>query len=1289
MPEQHPPEKSIFLAAIEIASATERARFLDTACAGNRLLRAEVQALLDAHDKPQALVDAPLPGLLAAAEDAVTERPGTVIGPYKMLQQIGEGGMGTVFMAEQTHPVQRKVALKIIKPGMDSRQVIARFEAERQALALMEHPNIARVLDAGTTTSGRPYFVMELVKGVPITRYCDDHHLTPRQRLELFVPVCQAVQHAHQKGIIHRDLKPSNVLVAEYDDKPVAKVIDFGVAKATGPKLTDRTMYTEFGQVVGTVEYMSPEQAKLNALDIDTRSDIYALGVLLYELLTGTTPFEKKRLQAVAFDEVLRIIREEEPPKPSTRLSTIEELPSIAANRGLEPKKLTGLLRGELDWIVMKALEKDRNRRYETANGFAMDIQRYLADEPVQACPPSAWYRFGKFARRNKTGFAIAGMIVFCVVLLGSGIGWLVGDRAARRAEITRQVQDLLTAARSLLAENQVARSRQKLAEARSRIGEDGALLGNLADEVEALDAELSTFERFLGLDEKAHEAEFPPSADLLIAQGAAAGKAVSREPAKAVPYMLGALSCFGVLERDDWSGQLERGRLGPDQVARVRRTAYDQLLWLADDDLRRRVNHRLGRQLSPPEAAQEALAYLRRAESGCRLTPAFYQIRGRCRKALGEAERARQDEQVARQTPATVARDHYLLALAAYDARNKEEAVRQCEAALRLEPTHYWSLYRLGACCDLHSKGLINERGSSAEAVGAYTGCILKRPDHAWAYFGRGNAYFHLNRHDDAAADYREAIRLQRDFAEAHLNLGSVLLNLWKLDESVAECREALRLRPDLAEAYTVLGRALLDQDKLADAVLAFREAVRLRPDYAPDQQPPQRQGHLPWALWRLAAFPYPEARNPKQIVELAEQATELLPKNGTVRLALGMAQYRAGNLQASLENIEKAITLSKGGDPSHWLALAMVHWRLGDKAKAAQWYEKANALMLAHDQYRVPPDWPPLRVEAGLLLDRMRDPILLSFDSHNFYTISGAAWSADGRRVLSGGDPAPGVWLWDAETGKELRRFSGHTSSVTSVAFSPDGRQALSGSEDKTVRLWDVETGKELRRFEGHTDRVTSVTFSPDGRRVPSGSADQSARLWDADTGQELRRFEGHTYGPDDAPGHAYVHCVAFSPDGKRALTGESHRTIMIWDVGTGKELRRLTVEDGDALSAVFSPDGRQVLSCSGAKLRLWDVDSAQVVRLFRQDLCYASGLAFSRDGRWALSADGAGRAFLWDVATGNELYRFVAHSQFTLVEAVAFSSDGCRAFSASNDGTMYIWKLPAQQENAPPKD
>jgi tetratricopeptide (TPR) repeat protein len=360
-----------------------------------------------------------------------------VIGPYKLIEPIGEGGMGTVWMAQQTAPVRRLVAVKLIKAGMDTKQVVARFEAERQALALMDHPHIARVLDAGATPAGRPYFAMELVKGIPITRYCDERRLSVRERLELFVPVCQAVQHAHQKGVIHRDLKPSNVLVATYDGVPVVKVIDFGVAKAAGQPLTERTLATGFGALVGTLEYMSPEQAELNNVDIDTRSDIYSLGVLLYELLTGTTPLPKKRLSEAALTEVLRIIREEEPPRPSTRLSTTEELPAIAANRKTEPSQLRGLVRGELDWIVMKALEKDRTRRYETANGFAADVQRHLADEPVLACPPSAAYRFRKFARRNKRALATT-MLVAATLVAGTAVSTWQAIRATTAEGLAR-----------------------------------------------------------------------------------------------------------------------------------------------------------------------------------------------------------------------------------------------------------------------------------------------------------------------------------------------------------------------------------------------------------------------------------------------------------------------------------------------------------------------------------------------------------------------------------------------------------------------------------------------------------------------------------------------------------------------------------------------------------------------------------------------------------------------------------------------------------------------------------
>jgi WD40 repeat protein len=467
-------EEALFEAALAHPPA-QRAVFLDGACIGNPALRRRLEALIAAHELPDPLepiqAEAARPTIkLDFNEDPPDEAVGQTLGRYKLLERVGEGGCGVVYVAEQTEPVRRRVALKVIKLGMDTRQVVARFEAERQALAMMDHPNIAKVLDAGTTDVGRPYFVMELVRGIKITDYCDQAHCDTKERLDLFIKVCQAIQHAHQKGIIHRDIKPSNILVTLHDGVPVPKVIDFGIAKATEGRLTDNTVYTQLHQFIGTPAYMSPEQAEMSGLDIDTRSDIYSLGVLLYELLAGSTPFDPKELMSLGIDALRKTIREKEPQRPSTRFATLgaDQLTTTAKRRSTETTKLLHQLKGDLDWIVMKCLEKDRQRRYETANGLAADLKRHLNNEPVVARPPSAAYRFQKAFRRNKLVF-VASTAVAAVLVAGVVISAWQAVRAerARAGESTQRQVAQVNLQRA--QENEHKAQRAQMEEARQR----------------------------------------------------------------------------------------------------------------------------------------------------------------------------------------------------------------------------------------------------------------------------------------------------------------------------------------------------------------------------------------------------------------------------------------------------------------------------------------------------------------------------------------------------------------------------------------------------------------------------------------------------------------------------------------------------------------------------------------------------------------------------------------------------------------------------------------------------
>jgi serine/threonine protein kinase/Flp pilus assembly protein TadD len=901
--------KSIFLAAAEKAAPAERAAFLEAACAGDPGLRRRVEELLRANDQSDSFLESPAvaaggtgdyrPGDPPAGElQPPAEGPGTRLGPYKLLEQIGEGGMGTVWMAEQQEPVRRRVALKVTKAGLDSAPVIARFEAERQALALMDHPHIAQVFDGGTTAGGRPYFVMELVKGTPITRYCDEHRLTPRQRLELFAPVCQAIQHAHQKGIIHRDVKPSNVLVAPYDGKPVVKVIDFGVAKATGQRLTERTLFTGFGAVVGTLEYMSPEQAELNNRDIDTRSDIYSLGVLLYELLTGTTPLERNRAQEAGLLEALRIIREEETPRPSMRLSTLEELPSIAANRGLEPKKLSGLVRGELDWIVMKALEKDRTRRYETADGLARDLQRYLADEPVEACPPSAGYRLKKFARRHKVGLAIAGLTLFFLVLLGGGLGWLHWDKAARREKTNREVNQALQEAVLLRGKAQAlkndlalwgsALSAAKRAEGLLDSGEGDE---DLRQRVRALLAELETEEQerrmlarltqiHLDQDVSAAAREYAKAfhdygidvEELEVREAAdrLQKRSISVELAAVLDHWAELqrradkpeqwkhlLAVARAADRDPWRDQVREALSRRDRQALIQLAASDRIATLQPPTL-----DVLANALAHLNALEHAVTFLRRAQ---RQNPADFWVSYLLAIQLARVRPPQWDEAVgfyraavALRPQSARLRTNFGTALGEKGAI--EEAIVVLHEAIRLndkDPDAHNSLGTTllakgdldGAIAEYHAALRLkkdnaiahNNLGSALKAKGDVDGAIVEyrealrlNKDFAMAHYNLANALKAKGDLGGAIVEFREAVRLKKDYAEAHNNLGVALMDKGDMDGAIVECREALRLKKDLPQAHYTLANALKAKGEVDGAIAEYREALRLNQDYA-----------------------------------------------------------------------------------------------------------------------------------------------------------------------------------------------------------------------------------------------------------------------------------------------------------------------------------------------------------------------------------------------------------------------------------------------------------------------
>jgi tetratricopeptide (TPR) repeat protein len=950
--------------AVEHRSPEERTAFLDKACAGDAGRRARVEELLRAYEAAGNFLQGHRPpsAPVVTVDDPIRDRPGAVIGPYKLLEQIGEGGFGVVFLAEQTQPVRRKVALKVLKPGMDTRQVVARFEAERQALALMDHPHIAKVLDGGETGSGRPYFVMELVKGQPITEYCDQAQLATRERLELFVHLCQAVQHAHQKGVIHRDLKPSNVLVTVQDTTPVVKVIDFGVAKALGQELTDKTVFTGFAQMIGTPLYMSPEQAGQSGLDVDTRSDIYSLGVLLYELLTGTTPFAKERLKEVGYDELRRIIREEEPPRPSTRISTLgEAAATVSANRRSDPKKLSRAIRGELDWIVMKALEKDRNRRYEAAGAFAADVRRYLNDEPVQACPPSAWYRLRKFARRNKTGLAVAGSLLFFIAWSAAGVGWFARDRAARQAKAVQDLEQVLGQAELLQAQGKrtdaVAALRQVELLATQAPG-DPSREARLSAVRERLDADLRA-EKFIGrledirlrvesavnlVESRFDNAGFPEIQSALHDYGIEIG---IMEPAQVAAFVFGKPEPI----RGYLVAALDRClRSEPGGDAQLRQWLLAVLVAADNDPWRVRVRK--------AKAAQDwqALEQLGTEAHLAEQPPLFLLQAARWLPAERWAARLGQLRRIQRAYPADLWANHEL----AYELMNDgqpAEAVRYFTAALALRPGNP-GIYL--------NRGIAFMRAGEVDAaIEDYAQCIALAPSYSAAYnnFGRalrvkgrldeavvelqkaialdskdprphhnlGDVLRDLHRPEEAVAEYHKAIALDPKYPATHRSLASTLHALHRLEEAVAEYHKAIALDPKFAPAYYDLGTILYGLNRLDEAVAEYHKAIALAPKYA------KAHCHLGIALADLR-------RQDEAIAEF-RQAIALDPKLPQAHYNLAITLCRLHRLDEAIPEYQKAIALEPKYAPAHCdLGLALME--LGRLDAAITEYQKAIAL-------------------------------------------------------------------------------------------------------------------------------------------------------------------------------------------------------------------------------------------------------------------------------------------------------------------------------------------------------